>query len=162
MHLTIWGVVVVLSNWDVVGGWVEDMVESLRGIFDVLLGSLDIAIKLWGEVVESILSNVVPVLLGILSSELELVFQSLFGILDAGKSAGNIWVSSEMWHEIVHWVTFWGLWKGLVARSGTANWVVLEGDQVIIELSVDVILPEAVVGSGTCNKDGVFHYNIIR
>jgi len=81
--------------------------EVLLSVSEVLVGSDDVTVKLWSEVVVDILGWVVPFGLGSLSSELELVGFHALGKLKRSVVVENVGVNAEVWNSVVDLVTEW-------------------------------------------------------
>jgi len=77
------------------------------GISEVLVGGDNIAIELWSEVVIDILSWVVPLSLGGLGSELELVALHALGKIERCVVIDDVRVDAEVWNWIVDLVSQW-------------------------------------------------------
>ena len=83
------------------------MTKVLLGVSQVLVGGDNVAIKLWSEVIVDILSWVMPLSLGGLSSELKLVGLHALSELKRSVVVDDISINTEVWYWIVDLVTQW-------------------------------------------------------
>ena len=77
------------------------------GVSQVLVGGDNVAIKLWSKVIVDILSWVVPLSLGGLSSKLKLVGLHALSELKRSVVVDDISINTEVWYWIVDLVTQW-------------------------------------------------------
>jgi len=113
------------------------VVEILLGVSEVLVGSDDVAIKLWSEVVVNILGWVVPLGLGCFSSELELVRLHALGKLKRSVVVDDIGINTEVWNWVVDLVTERLLLVLVLgATSRGADWV---GVNIDISIKLNII-----------------------
>ena len=79
--------------------------ESGLSIGEVLGGGDDITVKSWGEVVVGVLGFVLPLVAQAAGTDLELMTDHVLGEFDTFEIIIDVFISSEVWHEVVDVIT---------------------------------------------------------
>lgn len=108
------------GNWWLIPDdhWSTDLLFSLA---EGILGMSNV-ISQWGvEVVKGLLGWVDW---SIVEVEVPLVLLNLLRSSETLNGGIHVWVSTEVWHKVVHWVSLWSSWPFVLsASSGGANWI---------------------------------------